>query len=119
MRDLLSATSACISPSTSRSGRRSRTTPSASCTSFACGWLTEPKLENDTIATRGSTPMLRTASETCTVMSARVSASGSMLMLASAKNTTLSLSTIMYMPVATLTPGRSPSTCSAGRMVSG
>jgi len=68
---------------------------------------------------RGSTPIAWTASATWSAMSARVSASGSMLMLASAKNFTESLSTIMYIPVATLTPGLRPRIWRAGRMVSG
>ena len=41
------AVSACISPSTSRSGRPRRRMPTASATFFACGWSTEPKFEND------------------------------------------------------------------------
>ena len=99
-------------------GRRARTIPSARCTIVACGCSAEPKFENDTIAMRGSTPIERTASATCTAMSASVSASGSMLIVGSAKNFTESLSTIMYMPVATFTPGLSPMICSAGRIVS-
>ena len=52
-------------------------------------------------------------------MSASVSASGSMLTVVSAKNITSFFSSIMYMPVARLTSGRTPMIWSAGRIVSG
>jgi hypothetical protein len=68
---------------------------------------------------RGTTSNARAASATWMAVSASVSASGSMFTVASAKNFTVFFSSIMYMPVARRTSGRIPSTCSAGRMVSG
>ena len=55
-----------------------------------------------------------TASAICIVMSASVSASGSMLNTVSPKNFTLFCSTIMYMPTATFTPGAGRRSRAAG-----
>jgi hypothetical protein len=52
-------------------------------------------------------------------MSASCSAVGSIVNTVSPKNFTEFCSTIMYMPTATDAPGASPSTCSAGRTLSG
>ena len=91
----------------------------ASAIFFDSGCGAEPKLENEIIAMRGVTSNARAASATWMAVSASVSASGSMLTVASAKNFTPFLSSIMYMPVARRTSGRMPRICSAGRMVSG
>ena len=83
------------------------------------GWGADPKFENEIIAMRGATSNARAASATWIAVSASVSASGSMLTVASAKNFTSFFSSIMYMPVARRTSGRMPRICSAGRIVSG
>src|SRR6266581_2136602 len=57
------AVSACISPSTSNAGSRSWRSATARCTLSAAGCRTEPKLENESSATRGSIPRRATNRE--------------------------------------------------------
>ena len=54
--DAMSAASACISPSTISSGAFSLTALVAACTFSTSGCAALPLVENDSIATRGSTP---------------------------------------------------------------
>ena len=54
------AVSACISPSTMRLGSRWRNSSTALATRADSSPLTEPKFENDSIATRGTSPSVRT-----------------------------------------------------------
>ena len=51
----------------------------------AAGCFTDPKFENDSIATRGSTPSRHTKLAVADAISASVSASGSMFTVVSAK----------------------------------
>ena len=112
--------SACTSPSISRSGRSLRTISTAA-RDLAAIRGAAPTRSSRTRSSRcaATTPNARTASATWIAMSASVSASGSMLMVASAKNFTSFFSSIMYMPAARRTSGRMPRICSAGRIVSG
>ena len=81
------ALSPCISPSTSSSGARSRSSASA-CRIFSADGASElPKLECDSSATLGSTPKRRTASAAIVVISAICSAVGSRLTWVSTRNT--------------------------------
>ena len=79
------AVSACISPSTSSAGSRWCSRATACRTLAAAGCFTDPKFENDSIATRGSIPSRDTNCAVAEAISARVSASGSMFTVQSAK----------------------------------
>jgi hypothetical protein len=51
------------------------------------GWRTEPKFENDSIATRGSSPNVRTMRAAVSAICASCSAVGSTLIVVSPQNT--------------------------------
>ncbi|SAL74891.1 hypothetical protein AWB69_09255 [Caballeronia udeis] len=72
-----SATSPCISPSTSRSGARSRSNASVSRILIAVGALLVPKFECDSSAIFGAMPKRRTSSAAMIVISQSCSGVGS------------------------------------------
>jgi len=115
----LSADTLNFSPSTSSVGSSERTSSVARRTFSLRGCGAEPKLEKESIATRGSSPSRRTNAAASVAVSASVSASGSMFTVVSAKNRISRSSTIMYSPATRRTPGAVPMACSAGRIVSG
>ena len=83
------------------------------------GWRTDPKLENASIAIRGSTSNTRAVSAVRQAISASSSAVGSMLTIVSAQKNSRSFSTSSCVADTRDTPSRRPTICSAGRMISG
>ena len=82
------AVSACISPSTISDGSRWWRSSTARRTLSASEWRVLPKLENDSMATRGSTLNRRAISAVQMAISARSSALGSMFTVQSARKYT-------------------------------
>ena len=80
-----SAVSACISPSTIRSGSAFCTRSTARRTLSENGWGAEPKFENESMATRGSMSKRRTLSAASKAISAKSSAVVSMFTVVSAR----------------------------------
>ena len=113
------AVSACISPSTMSVGSASRASRVARATFSASGCRTEPKLENESIATRGSSPKVRTMRAAVSAICASCSAVGSTLIVVSPQNTTRLSNTSMYIPESPPALGEAPTVSSAGRTVSG
>ena len=91
----------------------------AFATRSASGCRTEPKLENESIATRGSMSKTRAVSAARHAISASSSAVGSMLTIVSAKKNSRSLSTSRCSAETRDTPSRRPTSWMAGRIVSG
>ena len=79
------AVSACISPSTIRPGSRALTIAVARRTLSASGWCVLPKLEKESMATRGSMSKRRAISAVVMAISARSSAVGSIFTVQSAR----------------------------------
>ncbi len=78
-----------------------------------------PKLENESIATLGVTPNRRATFAVCTAISARVLASGYMLMVASPMNMSWPFTVIMYIPTILCESGSGPMVCRHGLTMSG
>ena len=91
----------------------------ARATRSANGCRTEPKLENDSIATRGSMSNTRAVSAARTAISASSSAVGWMFTIVSAQKNTRSFSTSTCAADTRDTPSFRPTIWMAGRMVSG
>ena len=113
------ATSACISPSTTRPGRSPRAISTAAWTLRVEGWSTVPKLPNESIATRGSWPNPCATSAAATAMWASCSAVGSMLSEVSAKKSVRSRTIIRWRAAARVTPSAVPISSRASRITSG
>ena len=79
----------------------------------------DPKFEKDSMAMRGTMPIVRVIRLAAKAICATCSAVGSMFTVVSAQNTTCRSVTSMYMPLTSLALGCAPMTWSAGRMVSG
>ena len=112
------AGSTCISPSTSRSGRRARTSSTARRTLAGEPSRSVPKFEYESMAMRGLSSKALASSAVEMAMSASSSALGSALTVQSASRRKLSLKARMYVPDA-----RRPSCVrmisSEGRIASG
>ena len=106
-----------IGPSTSRSGRRSRTSLVAAATFSTSAPAPELPVEYDSIATRGSMPNRAAVSADEMAMSASWSASGSGLTAQSPYTSTRSASSMKKTLEATETPGTVRMISKAGRMV--
>ena len=108
----LFAVSPCISPSTSSSGARWRTSSSAARIFCADSLLEEPKFECDSRAARGTRPKRFISSAAMMVMAASSLAFGFSLTWVSTMHSWRSGSTRMFIAAYTQAPGRRPSTWS-------
>jgi len=91
----------------------------ASATRFEIGCGTDPKLENASSATLGSTSKLLARSAASSAISASSADVGWMFTMVSAQKKIRSFSTSTWAADTRETPGFSPTICSAGRIVSG